>query len=79
MSQGRALGGALIVGGLVLVALALFAYRLGLSALPTFGWKKLLVAALGAVAIGVGLLMMRVAAADDGAAEDEPDDVAVGR
>jgi len=65
MTQARWLGAVAIVGGIALLLLAIFAQRLGLSALPTFGWKKLLASIAGCVAIVVGIVALRAPALDD--------------
>lgn len=65
MTQTRWLAMLAIAGGVVILLLAVFAHPLGLSALPTFGWKKLLASLAGAAAIVVGLLLLRAPAFDD--------------
>lgn len=65
---------AIVGGGVVALLLAVFAQRLGLSALPTFGWKKLLGSLFGGVAILAGLLLLRAPVFDEeeGDEEEEP-------
>jgi len=71
MTQTRWLAVLAIVGGIVAILLAVFAQRLGLSALPTFGWKKLLVSLAGGGAIVAGLLLLRAPGVDDADFGDE--------
>jgi uncharacterized membrane protein len=65
MTQTRWLGVLAIVGGVVVILLAVFAQPLGLSALPTFGWKKALASLAGGIAIAAGLLLLRAPVVDD--------------
>ncbi len=76
MTQTRWLAVLAIAGGAVVILLAVFAQPLGLSALPTFGWKKLLASLAGAAAIVVGLLLLRAPASDDEDFDDEEEEVA---
>ncbi len=71
MTQARWLAVLAIAGGVVVLLLAVFAHPLGLSALPTFGWKKLLASLAGGIAIGVGLLLLRAPLVDDEEFDEE--------
>ncbi len=76
MTQTRWLAVLAIAGGIVVILLAVFAQRLGLSALPTFGWKKALVSLAGGVAILAGLLLLRAPVFDEGEFDEEGEEVA---
>ncbi len=65
MTQTRWLAVLAIGGGVVVILLAVFAQPLGLSALPTFGWKKALVSLAGGIAIAAGLVLLRAPMDDD--------------
>ena len=59
----------LIVAGVALILVSVFAHRLGLGPSPGFGWKKLSGTVLGVALAGAGVLLRRgVAGADDDAA-----------
>ncbi len=76
MTQTRWLAVLAIGGGIVVILLAVFAQRLGLSALPTFGWKKLLASLVGGVAILAGLLLLRAPMFDDEEFDEEGEEAA---
>ncbi len=76
MTQTRWLAVLAIVGGIVAILLAVFAQRLGLSALPTFGWKKLLASLVGGGAILAGLLLLRALMFDDEEFDEEGEEAA---
>jgi uncharacterized membrane protein len=76
MTQTRWLAVLAIVGGVVILLLAVYAHPLGLSALPTFGWKKLLASLLGGVAIVAGLLLLRAPVVDEEEFDEEGEEVA---
>ncbi len=71
MTQTRWLAVLAIGGGIVVILLAVFAQPLGLSALPTFGWKKLLASLLGGLAILAGLLLLRAPVFDEEGFDEE--------
>jgi len=76
MTQTRWLAVLAIAGGVVVLLLAVFAHPLGLSALPTFGWKKLLASLAGVAAIVVGLLLLRAPVVDDEDVDEEGEEAA---
>ncbi len=59
MSQGRLVAIALIIVGVILALVSIFAHQLGLGPNPGFGWKKLLGTVVGIIILIAGIILLR--------------------